>query len=175
LSERTGEDVPDGNAWKQPALYIKRGPMPINDYEDGPKALYDGFWDIFPTRCGLGKGTLRMGTFRRIFLYHDNRGARDMPLLFCSASTLQRHATNSCVKAQVRVNKDRFEEFVAEVNDPTFYRGMQVVKANPTTKKAQAWLRRMHRYLQLSASKVSPAVGGRPTTAVDAAVAGTVG
>jgi len=174
-SRRTGEDVPVGGAWKQPEIDLCRGKVPINDYEDGPRALYDGFWDLFPTRSGLGSGTLRKGTYRRLFLYHDNRAAGDVPLLFCCASTIQRHATNSSVKARVRTNQARFDEFNAEVNVPGFWLTMQKVKANPTAKKSLAWLRKQNRFLQMNASRVPSVVGRRRLTAVEDIVAGALG
>ena len=86
--------------------------------------MYDAFPDLYPLRSGLRPGTdkdgtVSMGAYRRMMLYHDNRFARNKQFVAVCCNTIVRHAVNRNVGLRTRTSPAAFDRFVAPSQRPT--------------------------------------------------------
>ena len=139
-----------------PVFVAQRAQDPTDDYIGASGALYGAWWPLFPLRQGLRKGEAVLAPkIRHLMLYHDNRYAHDIPLMFHLANTTLRHAVNRAVGAKVKSNAKAFAEFSECVNDPGFLSLLEAAKADPKGEEARKVLQRVLRFIDL-AGRVVP-------------------
>jgi hypothetical protein len=144
-----------GNHASLGRLEMQRADTPVDDYENASEALYAAWWPLFILRRGLVKGkSLTPAKLRHLFLYYDNRFAHDMALLFYLANVTMRHAVNRSVTMKVKSSDTAFGEFQALINDDEFHALLKAAKCDPSGPEAQQVLKRVIRFINLSASLV---------------------
>ena len=116
----------------RPAVLLRRGETPLNDYDDAAVAIYRTFWTLFPLRQGLPIGqALSHKDTRRLMLHHDNRYALCLPLLYHLANTSMRHAVNKAVNVKVQSHAKAFDAFSKMVTDKDFVELLERAQNNP--------------------------------------------
>jgi hypothetical protein len=139
-----------------PAFVLRSDGVADNDYAQASENLMKTWWPMFL----LGRGPCQRGkaltkkTIRNLFLYYDNRAAKNIALLFHLASVVLRHEANLAVGATVTSNPEAFEQFKTIVNDPGFEELLRRAKADPTGEDTRELLRRVLPFLNLSSGRV---------------------
>ena len=137
------------------SLNIGRGENPTDDYSHHPTALYNAWFDLFPLQSGLVENqTITESKYRHMFLYHDNRFAQDLPLLFHCADTIMRHNVNCSVGVKIKASPASFDAFKKIVEDADFIELLQTAIANPKGKEAKRVLQRVMSFINIVAGKV---------------------
>jgi len=133
------DDDDDETADKKKELFeLRRGEIPLDDYERFPQVLMDSLFPLFLTRRGLRLNRcISPVKFEQLALFYDNRHAQNRQLLFLCANTIRRHAANTGVAASVNANPAMFARFQRLLATPSFAERIAEAKANPDTDAAR--------------------------------------
>ena len=135
-------------------LQQRRGQDPLDDYDGAAAAILSGWWSLLPLARGVAKKPFERVPLRALFLYFDNRFARDQALLYHCANTKMRHDVNKAVGAKVKSNGEAFRQFTELVADPGFLAQLEEAQKNPKGRDARQVLKRVVGFVNLAAKSV---------------------